>query len=238
MLILYDKRVPIFYVKALLNGIPEAELLPFGGPESGDNTVYDSIICHPDIYFFQFDERTLIHAPCVPETILSVLKGHGVELIKGERDPYGVYPHTARYNGCMAGGRFFHNKTCTDHVILEYVQGNGIEVVDVSQGYTRCSVAAIGENRILTSDRGICRKAEGKGIVAQYVTPEKIHLPGERYGFLGGTCGTYGNKIFFLGDIDELPGPERVRELIASSGFDLFEISGKALFDAGGLFIL
>ena len=169
--------------------------------------------------------------------IVSKLRERGVDLIKGETDPFGKYPDTVKYNACRIGGHFIHNIKHTDPGVLERVRIRGLQTIDVQQGYTRCSMVPIGENAAITSDKDIYEKAKAAGIRVLCLEPGEIELPGEKYGFLGGTSGTLGSKVMFLGDLDKNDAALEVRAFIGECGCESLEVEGKNLFDGGGLLV-
>ena len=61
------------------------------------------------------------------------------------------------YNGVKVGNCFFHYFNYTDSKIIEYYKANGDKLINDKQGYTKCSVAIINENAIITSDTKIAK---------------------------------------------------------------------------------
>jgi hypothetical protein len=233
MLIIHDARIPDEYLTALKKELPDADLFPFKGIPG---RTYDSISCHPDIYLFQIDEKTVVHAPGISQDDLRPLKDMGIELVKGEKDPGGLYPETVRYNAARAGNILFHNLEYTDTVILELAREKGLKCVNVKQGYTRCSILEAGDNAIITEDKGIAEAAEQEGVEVLLVAPGQVELPGERHGFIGGTSGHLsGRMVIFLGGIDTHAQAEEIRGFMRRCVRSIIELPGRALYDAGGL---
>ena len=236
MLIIHDKRLPGEYIKALKKKLPDAYLFPFKGIRGA---VYDSISRHPDIYFFRLDKRTVIHAPGVPHDTLEFLAGSGVKLIKGEKDPFGSYPDTARYNAARVGDIVFHNLEHTDPVILREVRERGLKCVNVKQGYTRCSILALGYNAIITEDKGIAEAAAGEGAGVLLIPPGHVKLPGEQRGFIGGAAGcSDGQAVVVLGGIDTHAKSEEIKDFMSRYASSFIELPGMPLYDAGSLICL
>jgi len=237
MLIIHDSRLPDEYIDTLKRSFPCGTWHPFDTP--AESEVYSSILSHPDIYFFQADNNTLIHAPGVPESLIQELSKNGVDLILGEISPRGTYPRTAGYNAVRVGDIVFHNLCCTDPVILEKAREAGLRAVHVAQGYTRCSVLIVNDRAIVTPDRGIARAAEKEGLDVLIVEPGHVFLPGEGYGFLGGSGGKIpGGPVMLLGDLSCHPEASRIKNFLNRQGTGLIEVKGKRLYDAGSLMIL
>ncbi len=234
-MIIHDKRLPKEYKKALEYKLPGCYLVPFGVlyPK-----VYDSISCHPDIYFFQIDDATLIHAPCVSGEQLSVFEEGGIKLVKGQNDPNGSYPETAPYNAVRVGDIIFHKLDHTDPVILEQGRKAGLKFVNIDQGYARCSVVAVTEKAIITPDGGIAKVARDEGIDVLLISRASIVLPGEKYGFLGGASGkTTDGTIVFLGDINLHPDASKIKDFLQKHQSSYICLESLPLYDLGSLII-
>ena len=235
MIIIHDSRVPGEYLAAILEEVPEAVLAPFRGLEG---VIYKSIESHPDIYFFQADEKTLIHAPGAPRKLLSGLKERGIRLLKGDKDPGQEYPETARYNAARIGGFLFHNTEYTDPVILEYAREKGLKPVNVSQAYTRCSILQVGEDSIITQDVNIAEAASGEGLKVLLLSPGSIILPGEKCGFIGGAGGYIGDgRGILLGDIKLHPEGGKIEKFLEERSVSYIMAKNMPLYDGGALMI-
>ncbi|MFC1570230.1 DUF6873 family GME fold protein [Candidatus Omnitrophota bacterium] len=236
MIIIHDGRLPVEYIRALEIKVPDAEFESLDVVYSG---VYESVSCHPDIYIFQLDGNTLIHAPGVPKDLLKKLKDSGVNLIAGEDDPGVEYPKTARYNALSIGGFLFHNLEYTDPVILEEAEKRGLKLVNVPQGYTRCSCLPAGKNAIITQDAKIAEIADTHGLDTLLVSSENITLPGEERGFIGG-CGarTSDGNVILLGDVNMHPDGKRIEGFLKEHSSGLIMTENMPIYDAGSLLLL
>jgi hypothetical protein len=200
-----------------------------------ENIVYEAISGHPDIFMTEFSDY-VVTAPNLPEKYKNLLKESGVSFKEGHLALTGKYPGTARYNAVATPGYFIHNLSLSDPVLRNgAAQKTGIHV---AQGYTRCNLIALGNNRMITSDRGIYKTLAALKTDVLYVNPEGILLPGFANGFIGGTCGWFQNKIFFLGNLKYLSGGEAVKRFIEDSGYEIVELYNGPLFDGGGIFFL
>jgi hypothetical protein len=175
----------------------------------------------------------------VSRDTLRFLARSGVRLIKGEKDPFGNYPDTARYNVARVGNAVFHNTEHTDPVILSEARKRGLKHVNVKQGYTRCSILGLGDNAIITQDKGIAEAAAKEGAEVLLVPRGHVKLPGERHGFIGGTGGCSGGRgVVILGGIDTYAGSGDIREFISTHAGSFMELPGLPLYDAGSLICL
>ncbi|MDP8258726.1 MAG: hypothetical protein P9L90_04815 [Candidatus Aadella gelida] len=235
MFILHDKRLPREYKDALSYAFRGVRLLPFdSGRKKREGNAYASIEHHPDIFFFKLDTNTIIHAPLVDETYLSSFTEGGIELIPGSRDPGKSYPDTAGYNAASLGRTLFHNLLYTDPVITENAKNKKFELINVNQGYTRCSSVTVGDSGLISSDKGINTRAKVAGKDVLRISPGSVLLPGESGGFLGGASGVFNDgDVVFLGDLDLHECGQDIRDFIAKHGKKCVELKKLPLLDVG-----
>ena len=238
MIIIHDGRLPAEYARGLREKLPEVSFVPFRPAEFLKPKVYGSILCHPDIYFFELDAKTIIHAPSAPEEYLRMLRNKNINLIKGNRDPGGLYPDTALYNALRFRNAVFCNSNCIDTKVLEEIRKRNLDIIEVSQGYARCSVLKVNDKALITSDKGIAAAARGAGIEVLLLSAGQIQLPGEKYGFIGGAYGrTRSEKLIFLGDFKLHPQAEKIEKFLFKHAVLYVGAEGLPLYDAGGLII-
>lgn len=234
MFIVHDKRIPGDYTRSLKKQMPGAELIPFECP---GGEAYSSIYSHPDIYLFRAAKDILVHSPGINKDLIYILADSGIDLIQGQGVPGNMYPKTAIYNAVRIGGMIFHNFDITDKSIIDLSEKCHLKRVDISQGYARCSVLACSDSSLITSDAGIKIKAEAEGLHVLLAAPGHIELPGEKYGFIGGTGGlTPEGTLVILGDLASHPGKSRLEGFIKKNCAGLIQVKGLPLYDGGGLF--
>ncbi|NQT33400.1 MAG: hypothetical protein HQ594_07000 [Candidatus Omnitrophica bacterium] len=198
--------------------------------------VYESISCHPDIYLFQLSPAAVICAPGLREDQIAPLRAGKVEIVKGENDPGGRYPDTARYNASRVGDKVFHNLKYTDKVILDKVREEGLKLVGISQGYSRCSILPVSSNAIITSDEVIAGAASREGVEVLLLSPGGVFLPGEEYGFIGGCGGILPDgTVVLLGDPKLHPQGKEIERFLDRHTSNYLFLKGLPLYDAGGL---
>ncbi|MFH1855909.1 MAG: DUF6873 family GME fold protein [Candidatus Omnitrophota bacterium] len=235
MLLIHSAQIPAKYISKLKEFMPTLTLLPLA---PFDN-VYHSIVSHPDIFFFQINKNTLVHAPIVAGEFIKKLKNTAIELIPAEKNPAGTYPATASINAARVGKYIFHNTHLTDAAIKREAEKLNLNFVHCNQGYSRCSVIPVKEKALITCDKGIKKAAQENGIEALSITPGNIELPGEKHGFIGGASGVLPDgKIFFLGDITKHPDFEKIRVFLKTHAVDYLSLEGLPLYDVGTLIFL
>lgn len=161
---------------------------------------YNAVSGHPDMAFHLLDEHTAVVSPEVYEYYCGIFgKEH---IIKGCSKVGTAYPEDIAYNIARVGRVAFHNSKFTDKTIYEYYKQKGIKLIDVKQGYAKCSICIVSENAVITEDKAIARVAKENGIDSLRINAGGVKLKDFPYGFIGGASGLISEKeIFFNGDI-------------------------------------
>lgn len=191
---------------------------------------------HPDMVIHPVDEKTLIIAPNVYDYYHTVLRDKGIKVIKGGKTLCRNYPEDIAYNVARIGRYAVHNTHHTDQVLKYYLEEAGFEFIHVNQGYTKCSVAALGENKAVTSDISIHGKLKSYNIDCMYINPEIVYLKGYNHGFIGGSAGLIDDKIFLsTGKIYDKDILNKLKEFIQDLGYIYEEASEQRIIDLGSL---
>ena len=231
-------------------------------------TVYSAIASHPDIYMCK-TKRTLVIDDSIrtKPDIREIYDREMAERLEGNSENPLIpamstggdtavvfqmgnigpeYPFDVPYNAVCTGRHFIHNLEYTSPALLERARAEGLELINVKQGYTKCSCVAAGGG-IITADRGIYRTIEAyNGILKDEGVPEEcidillieeghVKLPGFDSGFIGGASGQAGNKVYFNGDLREHPDFGRIAEFIWKHGAEPVWYSGAPLTDIGSV---
>lgn len=229
MLIFIDKRISESAKQKLADYGDLVEV-------ESNGIVYDSISGHPDIFMCQI-ENQLIVAPNTPEYLTSILKSNEINFSFGEKYLSNSYPSTSFYNALVSSNFLIHNLKYTDVTIVEKIEKR--EIINIKQSYTRCNLIEISENVFITSDKEIFKKINRlQGCAILYIDPVQISLPGHTYGFFGGCCGVYNNKLFILGSLDYLKEKIALIEFTNQFDVEIIELSDNQLFDGGGIFFI
>lgn len=235
MFLIHSADIPPEYLERLNAILPELTCVPVRRSKD----VYASIASHPDIFIFAIDHNTLIVSPSIHEELSVALARSGVRLIRARSIPQGIYPDTAILNAVRIGPYILHNTQCTDAVIRDLARKRSLEIVHVNQGYTRCSVVNVNSGAIITSDAGIADTARKLGIDVMTVSAGSVMLPGERTGFIGGTCGRAPDgKIVFLGDLKRHPDHAAIDIFFRRHQIEYLCLPDLPLYDAGSLILL
>ena len=200
------------------------------------NDLQEPVDGHPDMVIHPIDEKTFIVAPNVYEYYFNVLSNIGIKVIKGGKTLCRNYPEDIAYNVARIGSYAVHNTKHTDQVLKYYLEEANIEFIHVNQGYTKCSVASVGNNKAVTSDFLIHEKLKSYNIECMFINPEIVYLKGYNHGFIGGCTGLINEKIFLsTGKIGDEIILNAFKEFILSSGYIYEEASSQQIIDLGSI---
>ncbi len=190
---------------------------------------------HADLGICIISEKMAV---CPEETLAyykSALSEYGIELIKGKSKLKGNYPEDCAYNVGVVGKRFFANEKAIDKELYSRLIENGYEFINVKQGYAKCSMCAVDENSLITSDAGVFKECEKKGIDAILVSNDAIKLDGFENGFFGGCCGFDGENLLVNGNAQTLKDYENIKKFLSERGFGIISLKDSAIVDIGSI---
>ena len=213
--------------------------------ENGFNLdVYDEISSHVDIYYLKAGD-VVFSAPekrgQVPFNTVNCVATIG-----------GEYPLDVPYNVCIVGKNAIHNFKYTDNVVKFYLERHGYNLIDVEQGYSKCSTCVVDENSCITTDIGIARKLLDAGIDTLYVSEPDIKLKtrankifvkestmsfvdSDMQGFIGGAMARLGDTVILFGDISNLVNGTKIKNFVEKKGLKFHHFEGLDIVDYGGI---
>lgn len=146
---------------------------------------------------------------------------------------------TAAYpllNACINGNTIICNTKKIDKRIIDHAVSNRMKILHTNQSYTKCSVAIISENAIITADKGIASLCRNESTDVLLIKEGSIELKGYPYGFIGGCCGKLSPDIIaFSGKIKDHPDYDNIRAFSESHNVNIISLSNKPLYDVGGI---
>lgn len=157
-------------------------------------------------------------------------------VIKSESYLDEKYPSDVPLNAFTFKNYFVHNLKFTDKRLLEYYKENGYELIDIKQGYSKCTTL-VTEDFLITSDGGTYEKL--KDIMPIYrINHKEIKLENFNYGFIGGASGSLGKKIFLTGNIKEHSSYEEIMRIINKYGYEVEILSDNPIEDYGSIYFI
>ena len=146
------------------------------------------------------------------------------------------YPKDIPLNAFSFKNYFIHNLKFTDKILLDYYKNSGYQMVDIKQGYSKCS-CLVTEDFIITSDGGIYESL--KDFIPIYkINHGEIKLENFNYGFIGGASGVMGKKIFFTGDFSHHSSHEEILKIINKYDYEIEILSKDPIEDYGSIYFI
>jgi hypothetical protein len=187
---------------------------------------------HPDIQLCCIQNTVFVH-PDLPAGFIRHLE-HYAEVVVSSQELGNRYPFDCAYNAAFTGRYALCRKESTAAEILRHCERRGIPVINLPQGYARCSILIISEDRIATEDNGIAAAAQKAGIETMLIEPGSVPLKGFPRGFLGGASGSDTTAVYFSGSIEYLNSSSEIREKIRGTNKTVIELPGE-LEDFGSI---
>lgn len=152
------------------------------------------------------------------------------------RIPGKEYPDNVLLNCLFLGNKLYGKLSAIDETVLDYCAEQKIELVNVNQGYTRCSTLVVNEKAVITADPSIEKTMKQNGVEVLRISPGQIKLDGFNYGFIGGCSGRIEKTIFFFGNIDIHSDYNQIKRFITNHNSILEVLCPKLpLTDIGGI---
>ena len=201
--------------------------------------VYEAINGHPDIQLNIISNKEIV----VHEELFDTLKNNSslyvfnLNIIKAKAPLKNTYPCDISLNAVNLKNFFIHNLKFTDKNLLKLVKNKTL--INVKQGYTKCSCAIINDKAIITSDVGIYNELKKYPIDVLGISAKDISLPLLNYGFIGGTCGLISKgTIAFLGNLNFHPYGKDIEKFLIKHDVKPIFLSNKPLIDRGSILTL
>lgn len=197
--------------------------------------LYDAIASHADIQIHYLGNNHFLCAPQVYDHYKRHLPSE-FTLIKGSVQLKEKYPYDIPYNAAAVGNTLICNSRSTAIEILKTYRGSTRNILNVAQGYAKCSTCVIGANAIITADTGIADAAEKHGIDVLRINTGHIELKNMNYGFIGGASGLIDkNVLAFNGELDTHPDGDNIRNFCRSHNVFIMELKIGILTDIGSI---
>ncbi|MCI8590554.1 MAG: hypothetical protein HFE77_07600 [Clostridiales bacterium] len=196
-------------------GLPRFEKLP------------RPVASHPDMLLYPLGKTLLMHEEYY-EKNKSLFAGLSVCLTNEPIGP--CYPHDILFNALATEKGVF----CLEKYTSRFIKANNRAIINVKQGYARCSTALVNKHALITADPSIEKAALLHHMDVLRVRQAPIALPGYSYGFIGGCCVRLGQEILFTGDITVHPDYAAIRNFLKNQNCEPVSLSNHVLTDYGG----
>jgi len=161
------------------------------------------------------------------------------KVVCGSKKLSGKYPGDVLYNAACVGDFIICNKTYIAKEITEFATQARKKLLNVKQGYTKCSIAIVGKNAVVTADKGIAQICIDNNIDVLEIEPGYIELENMNYGFIGGCCGMLDEKtIAFNGELKSHPQHKEIVCFCKNHNVDVIELKKGTLEDIGSILVV
>lgn len=196
-----------------------------------NTNVHNAIAYHPDTQAAQFDDYVVCDKS-VYQKYLEFFDGARTRLLCGNTQIQCNYPKDVAYNIKTVGEYVFHNFSYTDSALKEAISYK--KKIDVTQGYSGCSICKVSDCAIISSDLVIHRNAVKNGINSLLINPGDVLLPGFDCGFIGGASFLVEKNLYFFGDVSRHRDYEAIKSFCEENGTNVVSLSDEMLTDYGG----
>lgn len=237
-IVIADSRIlPEEERKLMLLGYRVLTLPPF-------SRLSEAVASHPDMLLFGIGKEYVSYADYCEEAsyvfsdLSLMLRGTGIRLTFTADEVGAVYPNDVGLNALRLGSKLFCRVASASEALLRIAESNGLEIVDVKQGYPACTVLKISESAVITSDKGMAAILEKHGIRVTLIKPGDISLPPHEYGFIGGAGEVLGDKLLFFGNPKTHTNADEIIAAAESEGLTVVALSEGKLRDLGGMCVI
>lgn len=201
------------------------------------SNLYDSVCGHPDMMIHFIDKENVILHKDIENNFINFFKNLKFNVFLSNKSLETKYPNNIGLNAVNLKNYFIHNIHHTDSILLNMITDK--KLLNVKQGYTKCSTAIVNDNAIITSDIGIANAARSENIDVLLLTPGDIILPGLDYGFIGGCCGLLDeNRLAFFGNLNHYAYGKEILEFLYKYDVEPIYLRKGKLIDRGSLFVI
>lgn len=201
------------------------------------SSVYEEISAHPDIFFAKIDNQIFMAPNLELDNLYLNHCLFGNDIVEKN------YPLDIKYNICQIGNNVIHNFKYTDKNILKYIDDQKLNKIQVSQGYSKCSISVTSNNSCITSDKGVYDTLQNSQIDVLLLENEIIRLLDKNgnktkmNGFIGGATGVIEDKFILFGDSSKLKHKSLLLNHLKKYNLELIDFKELEICDYGGFMI-
>lgn len=148
------------------------------------------------------------------------------------------YPNDCLLNFADIGDYIICNKSILTKEIVDLLQDK--QIIDVKQGYSKCSVCICKYNTIITDDISVYNAvSQYDNINSLHVQKGSVSIDKFDYGFIGGCCGLVDKDVLlFNGDLSTHTDFDKIKNFLYDNGVNYIDIKGKPLTDIGSIILI
>ena len=187
---------------------------------------------HTDMQCLIIEDNAFILSRC--QKLAKSLEDNYKIVLCGEHIS-GKYPANIPLNICIVGKNLIGRLDSVDPKVLEFCKKRDYRLINVRQGYTKCSCAVVSNNALITSDNGIFNSLKETKIEVLKIEEGRVELSDSVSGFIGGASGYHDHRIYFTGNIRLHPDYQRIKAFCDKHHTEIISLSEEPLWDIGGI---
>jgi len=233
MLAVVDRRIsPVAVEKLRKYGYDCILMPPF-------TSLAEPVSAHPDMLVFCFDNLLITHSgyyKIAKKEIDLICRKCGFKLILSNEKISKSYPEDVLFNAALIGDKIIGNIKHLSKVLKNEAEKRNIKLLNVNQGYAKCSICKISENAFITADKGIAKALEGQFDILT-ISDGYVDLKGYDTGFIGGATGADDTNVYFCGDIEKHTDSEKIKAFCKKYSKKAVSLTNDNLYDIGTILL-
>ncbi len=190
---------------------------------------------HPDMLLHHLGGREVMVARQA-DRLAEALGQQGFAVTLTPQALGAAYPDDCALNCARIGSRLLAKTGSLAAPLLDFCRQQEVHMVEVAQGYSKCSVCIVDETAIITADPSIASAAAEQGIEVLQISPGGILLKGYPYGFIGGCCGLIDRRVLaFAGEVSTHPEGAAILRFLVARGVEAVALTDGPLQDIGSI---
>lgn len=206
------------------------------------DTLPEGVASHPDMLIFILGKKIITsknYYKSNRRAIDEILTYGQFELVLSSEELGEKYPNDVIFNAAKVGRYLIANTKYTAKEILLLADDNALTVIDIKQGYSKCSICVVSDSAVITSDSGIYKTLLEKTCLDVLKISEGfVDLPPYNYGFIGGATGEDFENVYFCGNLNTHPDGEKIKMFCEKHSKNAVSLSSGTLTDIGTIFFI
>lgn len=218
--------------KELVKRVEELEIKVLSSENLSKLLIFEQY--HTDLQFLHYNNDTaFVLKEC--SNLKEKLKKHFTNVIEISKSIEKDYPNNVMLNCVVLNDKLICNTKTVANEILEMATNDNLKIINVNQGYTKCSTCIVNENAIITSDKSIYKSCRNE-IDVLLIKQGHIKLTGTDYGFIGGSSFKVNkNTLAFTGNIKLHPDYNSIKSFAQNHNVDLLSLTENIMIDIGSI---
>ncbi|MBO4339199.1 MAG: hypothetical protein J5877_04700 [Clostridia bacterium] len=200
-----------------------------------ENSLFgNSLSTHADINLVHLGKNRILISDSQQE-LAQILEKKGFEIecftLKGCE-----YPYDCAVNAAFSGENVICRFDILDEKLKRFINDNEYNIINVKQGYSKCSVCVVNGDSIITEDESVKNACEKCGISVLLIRKGYVMLEGFDYGFIGGAAFKLNeSNLAFIGKIENHPDFNLIKGFLNKKGINYISLGDTELTDVGSV---